>query len=195
MRFFIINVNKIMIVDKANIPTSNNERYTSGIMSRDEKVLKSYEPEDNVLWGSSERNTRFNEFERDNYGLIGKGETLLSLNEDGTLSEYYSGVQVVPVKSQHVSTVGSSRGEARYYSIEETADNNKLYVPIDWLIEVDETKALSVLEELFKNKKRDVESEIIIPLKKRESLAKSHHFDSPFKDTYTTDFTNSHIHI
>lgn len=172
MKLFMTRVNAIMSVDETFVETSSYERQTTGIMSKKEKVLKSYMFKDNVLWSPSERNRRFNEFERDNNGLIGKGDTILSLNDEGVLTEYYSGVKVIPVQSQYISTQGSNLGENSYYGINQDADISKLYVPIAWLEEINKVDALTVLEKLFNDKERDIENEIIKPLQNRDALAK-----------------------
>lgn len=172
MKLFMTSVNAIMSVDETFVETSNYERQMTGVMSKKEKVLKSYMPENNVLWSHSERDRRFEEFERDNKGLIGKGDTILSLSDEGVLTEYYSGVQVIPAQSHSISAQGSNLGEASYYGINQDADISKLYVPISWLREINESDALSILVKLFDDKERDIENEIIKPLQNRDALAK-----------------------
>jgi len=174
MKLFETSVNAIMTVGETFVETSNYERETTGVWSKKEKALKSYMPQDNVLWSPYERIMRFNEFRRDNQGLIGKGDTILLLSDDGILTEYYSGVSVIPVKSHSIAMQGSNLGDASYYWVAQDVDDSKLYVPISWLREVDETRALSVLEKLFIDKNRDVENEIIKPLQNRETLVKKY---------------------
>ena len=158
-KFYITSVNAIMHVDTA--PHMQNDG--------DEKYLKGYLPKDNVLWSPWERQSHQQEFYSQNKGLVGNGDVILSMNDDGSLTEYYSGLQVMPIQAVPRDTLNS--GGASYYSAGAVDDDSKLYVPVSWLREITHESSLDIIKKMFQDKSRDIDHEIIIPLTNRFNIA------------------------
>ncbi len=160
-KFYIANVNYIMTFT----------------VRFGEDVLMSYRPHNNVLWDDARRISSFQEFNRRYASLIGKGEVVLMENEDGNLTEYYTGFSVTPVQASYFDTPLND-GPESYYRAKNIANDGRLYIPKGFLREVSEKSEFQeLLIGLFKNRENqeiieEMETNVGWPLMMREAYAR-----------------------
>ena len=171
-----VNVNNIMTVEK-NIPLpwkGNSTCLKSYVPRADLSVFPSVETNNTkaIVAGSEEIRSSINLFSILNADYIGSGRTFLLPNGDGSLTEFYSGLRVVPVDSEPVLTQTDRLDEAQYFDGREVTDDKALYVPKSLLSEYTSGYLMDVISSLFYSRHNDddIENRIVRPLTSRQNL-------------------------